>query len=727
MVDYYTKIQKDITDLTNTSATGGLIWSLANSLQDVYAQIDEIKKQSYVQTAEGQYLDSLIYGTFGLPRNIDTRASGYVVMYASSPLQSPQNLRLWCADYDSVTEKLTNTDKSIKFITAGTGKDAGRVFTLVTPYGADLKIEGGQKYIDLTNKYVQFIVVPVVSMLTGDGTNVAEGSIRVIANSIEGITGVLNTYSPIDQFFSSSTETPIQDRVTSLISLEGSDMKVVNAYNFSGSGIVGVNTYDGRVLRGYYQGTLTGSTTVIAEIVQDIKLNYTAAYTKTITLDDSAFSFGRHQFVKKDSLGRDLTYTLVDCWFGEKSPTDTEKHNNLKLVIIGELNLNTSLIVRQTTTSLDKSMIYDPDNVMSDSGVIIDSAQIGGGSNVETDDAFRVKLTKYLASLGKATPIALESGALSVPGITFAQTLPGYMSPRGTTTLLVSGDQGSINSYQINNLKNLLDRDWKAAGINLIIKTPEKVELTVMCRISVKPGYPESLIEPEVTAAIVNYFANKNPGDTISYTELTGEIRGVEGVLNIWNVYIGRKLSDYVFKTNILALDREKRVSYGTKLKYFGYKASLVQSMFNISDIKYTVITGNEIAEKIVDSSKRYKIFSSTNGIMVESSDGGMTAWNAPNGGYLTLQGITNIQDFENYLGYSGVYDRLGSRANMEVTRHLTEPLALTDNLSLPINYEDVPLSSMKPYQLGVLEVPIIATFSKDQEIIPLVGIEIVK
>lgn len=725
IIRYYSKIQKEVTDFTTTSAVGGLIWSFSSSLEEVYKLIDDVKKQSYIFSAEGKYLDSLIYGTFNLPRNTEQRASGYVVLYSSYPIQAPEALRLWCADYNPRTDELTNSDKALKFVTSGSGRDSGLVFTMVVPKGSDVLVEDGQKYIDLSGKFVQFVVVPVVSMLKGVGTNIPEGSIRVMATPVEGIEGVINTYSPITEFFSSPTDTPIQDRVTTLVSINGYDVKVVNAYNFSGSGLLGFETYDGRVLRGYYEGRVEGSTKVVSETVADIKLEYLQAFTKTLNLDSAKFALEAHQFTKMSKIGVEITYTLVDCWIGDRPERNAQSRptNNVLNVLREELSNKNTIVVRQAETEIDKTMIYDPDNVLSDSGIMIDSARIGGGADIESDESYRIKLRKYLASLGKGTPTALEAGALTVPGINYAVTLPSHLSPRGTATILVSGASGLVNSYQINTLKTVLQNEWKAAGINLIVKTPQKTEVTVLCKVSVKPGFPEGLIEPEVRFVIKDYFSRKLPGESISYTELTREILSVGGVQNIWNLYIGKKLTNTTFLSNINT-SKERNIYTLNATKSFGYKASIVRSMFRLQNPKYKIITKDEIDNKDATYQDRYKVYEVSKGLLKESQEEFLQVWNSST--HKKLQDVASVQDYENYLS-SEAFTALGKSAVFEITRHLTESLDFTDNIPLPLNYEDVSVASMKPYQLGILEVPVIGTFYRNKEIIPLIGIEIVK
>lgn len=720
MKQYYQKIQNKVTDLSATSVSGSILWSLSTQLEEVYKTIEEAKTQAYIQTAQGTYLDRLIYGTFGLARNRETRATGYVVLHANSPIQSPEDLRLWCAQYTPSTDTLVGEDTALKFITSGSEKDSGRVFVLIAPKGASLALEDGNSYINMSGKYAQFVVVPVVSMTKGEAVNIPEGAIRIMSSNVPGITGVINTYSPISTFFSTPTETPLQDRVTSLVNLDNFVLEVVNSYNFSGSGLVSVETYDGRTLKGLYQGRLeNGGGNVISELVRDVHIEYTDAFTKTISLDESAFVSGVHTFKRLDDSGRSIVYSLADSWFGTKKSTEAQSNKVLDKL----KNSSISLLVRQVESEIDKSIIYDPDNVINEQGILIDSARIGGGSNLESDEEYRIKLRKYLASLGRSTPTALEAGALTVPGISFAQTLPSYMSPRGSATLLVSGDNGGINSFQIYELKKVLEEYWKAAGIRLIVKTPQKVEVTALCRVSLSSGYSEFMVEPEIRAVIREYFDDKLPGSIISYSELTAAILDVPGVQNVWNVYIGRKLGDYRFA---VANKTEKyNINKNGVTTFSGFKLSSVGTAFKteISKKSLTIIDASYITQKNAPEENHYKLL--LDGV-IDSS----ITWNGTEGSSFStshnLRKVANAQDFEKFLA-DVVYRKLTSYPMVEITRHLTEPLDTSERMSLPVYFEDVTMDMMKPYKLDTTEVPIIGTFRTDKEVLPLIGIEFAK
>lgn len=738
MKSYYTKIQSQVTDLESTSVAGGILWSTSSLLENLYVKIDEIVKQSFMQTAEGLYLDRFIYGTFRLPRNQETRAFGYVVLHSTSPSQTPQDLRLWCAGYDPSTDTLTNTDKAIKFVSSGSEKEAGRVFVLVEPKGATLKAEEGQSYIDMNGKYVQFIVVPVVSMTKGNNVNVPEGAITVITSNIQGITGVINSYSPLSAFFDTPTQTPLSSRVTSIVGISTTSVDVVNAYNFSNSGLVGFETFDGKPIRGFYQGAYEDTPSVIvAEVVKNVQLEYSDASTRNITISDENFNNGIHTFVKPTSNGRSIVYKLVDAWVGSNRPIRTPELYVIDIISLIESKLvsNTPMLVRQEEAEIDRTIIYDPDNVINDRGVMIDSARIGGGANIESDEDYRNKAVKYLASLSKATPTALEAGALTVPGIAFAKTLPTYASPRGTATLLISGPNGSVNSFQIYQVKKALEENWKAAGPGLIIKTPQKLEVTALVRVSVDSGYSEYMVEPAIRYAISEYFKEKLPGGTISPDELTSKILDVPGVKNVWNIFIGRKLGDYLFRqSNRL----EKLVNTGNKgREVSGIKLSTVYTLFKEEvdlNSKLIVEKTGDIDAGVTQIMNQYKVYTiprEANGekkIIEIIRNFNPQSWQDLGSDSIVykFQRINNVQEFEKFLG-DYVYRSLPKFPMYEITRHLSEPLDIRDRLSLPINFGSMKADMLKPYKLDTVEVPIVGTFRTDKEILPLIGVEFTK
>jgi len=73
-------IQNKINALRNGSVIRSIFYSISVALEDIYNSIEEVKNNSYIHTATGDYLDQLIYGLSKIERIRGRRAFGYVTL-----------------------------------------------------------------------------------------------------------------------------------------------------------------------------------------------------------------------------------------------------------------------------------------------------------------------------------------------------------------------------------------------------------------------------------------------------------------------------------------------------------------------------------------------------------------------------------------------------------------------------------------------------------------------
>lgn len=567
-VSYYSKIQDKVTDFTPTSIAGSLFWAFSTNLANIYEELDIVSKNSFIKTASGKYLNRLIEGTFDLRRTGDTRSYGYVTLYSASPIQNPDAFRLRCALYNRDNDEIMFQEGAETFYSP----EYQQTFILTAPVNSDYvdTDEDGLPHIILRPKdnrqvYAQYFILPVVSLLKGEKSNLPEGSITSIGGNIPEIIGVLNTYSPVETISTDSEQSyaPMSTRFTNVTAMrkneDGFTISVMNAYNFSSSGFAELVNNKGGVYTGRYRelSPETGLKIPQGRVVQEsLKLEYSQAQTKYITFEVQEMP----TIVKYDVFGIPTFYQLEEILDPNgiksyKTETVLDVKNyfnhdptnpNNKSILKPHMSSNSDpLIIRQAKIIVDRGLIFDPDSVLLDDGTIAESAWISGGSDPDDDESYRIKLKKYLASLGRSTPKALESGAMTIPGVTYAKTLQNVNAPRGSTVLLVSGDGGSLSTPDYYRVRDVLEEYWKAAGINLILKTPEKVDLTFSMSIQLDTAmnYEKSLMDSEIKKALSNYILTKKPGETLSYSEITSTLKAIPGVYNIWNLYIGKELT----------------------------------------------------------------------------------------------------------------------------------------------------------------------------------------
>lgn len=761
IVNFYTKVQDKITDLGPVSIIGGIFYGVSVELESIYNELQEVEKQSFVATAEGQYLDRHIEGTYNLQRNDETRSYGYVVVYSNSRIQDPDSLTLKCA-YEDANGNLVDVDIAEKFVTSGNETESGKVFALVKPqneqYSKIITDSSGRKYytVNLKGKYAQFFLLPVVSLTEGSANNVKEGSITIYPSPPTGVSGVVNTYDPQTYFFASpdSYNVPFSIRYTASSAYDEAKgvFSVNNAYYFSDrGGMVEFEDLKGTKIMGlYYKKLVTEPYFDLSNpVLRNLRLEYDEAQLGTLKLVDTIGNSSNRSdsidelpsiFVK-NAEGLDEEYKLLGVsygdtkvnWIYDGSPYLNSPAKGLSDFFKARISdtLNRGLVVRQVQVALDREIVFDPDNILADDGTIKDNARIGGATDKEGDEAYRNKLKKYLSSLPRATRSALEAGALTVDGVTFAKTITGVSVPRGSVVLLVNSTSGIVGGKTLSEVRNVLEKDWKAAGVNLIIKTPELVEISVVMSLTINSEYSEDAVNEQVKIEVSNYFGSKTPGSSLSYSEIISIIQAIPGVLNVWSVFFGKKLTTQFYYNNkaYVVLDSTSDAQLANTST--GYDVEVLKKLllnpeFNSPSVNEKITFGLNVNNP--DTYYR-KCRVSENGTLERINN---VKWDTI--AELLLSSTTAqdyidiISQYKDDIFYSESNDTYN--LEYEVTRFVSEPLSLKYGASakhIPVEVEELQLRVLEEYDFDTFQIPVDASMSYDKSVLQLVGTRFIK
>lgn len=551
IIAYYSRIQNRVTDFAVGSVVHDIIFSFSAALEDIHRELADIEKQAYISTATGAYLDKLIDGTFQLKRSPATKSIGYVVVYGDSPLPNPGSVKLRYADFNYSTGEFTGgLQGATKFIGFNNQGDDGIVYALIQPrnLGAVLPNE---RLINLGGRNVQYLILPVASVLSGQQTNIIEGGITSFPSSPPGLGSVLNTSNPGLVFFSSGqplSSAPFYSRFTEMLSYNEGVMQVVNAYNFSPRGHLEITRdVNEKAISGIYSDVPIGApnaTTRQAGLI----FEYISQDTSSLTLKDTIlgspipFIQVNEGGVLKKLILRSFSYDGTTYTYpstGNAAADETAYKGTINTFV----STNDGLIVTQRPDQISETLVFDPDNILTSDYHILDSNMVSGGVDAAGDEEYREALRKYLNSLARATPSALEAGALQISGITFAKTLPASLVPRGSTILLVSNDDGVVSAGKRYEVKQELDQYWKAAGVNLIVSSPELIKTHVSMVIRPATGALQSTTYNQVASALDTYLRTKNPGDSIKYSEILARLNEISSVENVFNLLVLKDLS----------------------------------------------------------------------------------------------------------------------------------------------------------------------------------------
>lgn len=179
---------------------------------------------------------------------------------------------------------------------------------------------------------------------------------------------------------------------------------------------------------------------------------------------------------------------------------------------------------------------------------------IAGGTEIETEEARRIRFNSYVSTLTRGTSTALAYGAKtaalydgngvateSVTSVAVSEP-PGtgsagscsiyiYNGSTGASADLVTECQKIIDGYD-DSLGNPV-AGYKAAGIVATVVAATTLSTTCTASISMYPGYDADTIQASAETATTAYFASLGVGDRFIRHELAQRIMSIDGVYNL--------------------------------------------------------------------------------------------------------------------------------------------------------------------------------------------------
>jgi len=557
--NFYLSIQNEITDVSTGSVAGGIIYALAVALKDIYDNLDGLERQAFIATAEGRYLDLLIEGGFFLQRPSSTRSTGYVLVYGDDAIVNPSVVGngLVCAEYDANTDTFLSEISSATKFTGTNSVGSNSVSYVLTPPKNSLFVRkdvNGRTVIDLRGKRAKYLLLPVASVLRGTQTNLTEGALNTFSNPPSGLRYVSNVNNPAEIIFNFSgvSTAPLYSRNTTLLSYSALNtrLRVVNAFNFSSKGFLEISyrsDFPTRLIRGVYRSNLND------EITSGIVFQYDSKTQTNISLTENAsyviqfkdnvltrydlvnFFYNNIRYFKGTTgWGADTNTTLAD---GTEIGPETFVAEDL---FFAKFFLTDPWVIQQTREQVSEDVVFDPDNVLTETYSIRDGFRLSAARDRLNDDQYRRYFNKYINSLPRGTNSALEFAALQVPGITFAKTVPSEDLPVGTAVLLASSENGQLSADRKQAVYDALKDEWVSAGVDLFVKAPDLIEFTISVSVRLEDIVFENSVKDAINVSISNYLQTKEPGDTIKYGEIYSIVSNIVGVRGVSELVIGR-------------------------------------------------------------------------------------------------------------------------------------------------------------------------------------------
>lgn len=157
------------------------------------------------------------------------------------------------------------------------------------------------------------------------------------------------------------------------------------------------------------------------------------------------------------------------------------------------------------------------DAIDGDTGTTVSNAdRFVGGADEETDVAFRARIKRYLRSLRRGTVAALETGALSVPGVEHATISEAFIAPiDGGYVAVYVGDVDGRGNEALADAVAVELEDWRSAGVwvQTFAATREEVSLSLTVRI--RRGVDRAALTAAIRAGVLAYTNGLAPGETL--------------------------------------------------------------------------------------------------------------------------------------------------------------------------------------------------------------------
>ncbi|MEQ1494507.1 MAG: baseplate J/gp47 family protein [Novosphingobium sp.] len=129
---------------------------------------------------------------------------------------------------------------------------------------------------------------------------------------------------------------------------------------------------------------------------------------------------------------------------------------------------------------------------------------IAGGAEAESDEAFRDRIRRIYSTLRRGTRAALETGALSVPGVGIVTVDESAVETSGHVAVYVGDPDARANDTLAGLVTTELEL-WRAAGIQVDVYGSEREERELSIRIAVEAGSDQTAVGDAIRATVVAY------------------------------------------------------------------------------------------------------------------------------------------------------------------------------------------------------------------------------
>lgn len=137
---------------------------------------------------------------------------------------------------------------------------------------------------------------------------------------------------------------------------------------------------------------------------------------------------------------------------------------------------------------------------------------LAGGSDAETDPTFRDRIRRIYSTLRRGVVAALETGALSVPGVSIVTVDESEVEDSGWVLVYVGDPDGRSNDALAALVQGELE-EWRACGVLVDVRGAEREVVPVPIAVAVERGADRNAVAAAIRDSIVGYGNTLGPNE----------------------------------------------------------------------------------------------------------------------------------------------------------------------------------------------------------------------
>lgn len=163
--------------------------------------------------------------------------------------------------------------------------------------------------------------------------------------------------------------------------------------------------------------------------------------------------------------------------------------------------------------------------------------RMAGGAEAETDEALRERARLFYTTLRRGTVAAIEAGALSVAGVSYAKVDESNPPANGALSVYVGDPDGTANASLVALVQAALE-DYRPAGIQVDVIASQREEIVIQLEVLVLAGTASATLETAIREAVKAYVNDLAPSEVLYDSQLVhAALRVGEEVLDVTVVF----------------------------------------------------------------------------------------------------------------------------------------------------------------------------------------------